>query len=98
MAELATPSAAAIGTSDTTAAANGASTPPAKSNTTTRPEKPDENLFKEAVEKARKALTDAQQTTVSLSSLTDTQSKTNLRSRKPHKNVSMQAGQVKILQ
>lgn len=67
MAELATPSAAAIGTSDTTAATNGTSTPTgtAKSTPPTRPEKPDESLFKEAVEKARKALNDAQQATVS---------------------------------
>ena len=67
MAELATPSAAAIGTSDI-APTNGSSTPTgaAKSNSTVRPEKPDENLFKEAVEKARKALTDAQASTVSV--------------------------------
>jgi len=67
MAELATPSAAAIGTSDTTATTNGSSTPTgaAKPNPTVRPEKPDENLFKESVEKARKALNDAQAATVS---------------------------------
>jgi len=64
MAELATPSAAAIGTSDTTATTNGSST--LKSNPPVRPEKPDENLFKQAVEQARKALSDAQAATVSL--------------------------------
>lgn len=67
MADFATPSAAAISSLDAGAEAstNGTSTP-AASKPAGRPEKPDESVFKAAVEKARKALNDAQEYAVCL--------------------------------
>ena len=60
MAEFATPSAAAMSTMDAGAdAPNGTSKP-----AVTKPEKPDEDAFKKAVEQARKALNDAQESSV----------------------------------
>lgn len=61
MADLATPSAAAITTMDSTAETAA----PSLKQHATKPEKPDEGVFKTALEKARKALTDAQNSTVS---------------------------------
>lgn len=61
MAEFATPSAAAMSTMDAGAETNGTSKP-----AVTKPEKPDEDVFKKAVEQARKALSDAQESSVRL--------------------------------
>jgi hypothetical protein len=63
MADLATPSAVSMSTmAPDTQNSNGTET--SSKPAVTRPEKPDEDAFKAAVEKARKALTDAQEHTV----------------------------------
>ena len=60
MADFATPSAATMSTMDAGAdAPNGTSKPAVN-----KPEKPDEDAFKKAVEQARKALNDAQESSV----------------------------------
>lgn len=64
MADLATPSAAAMTTMD--ASAETAAPSLEVKQHAVKPEKPDEGVFKAALEKARKALTDAQASTVRL--------------------------------
>ena len=59
MADLATPSAAAMGTMDATAPIDNKKQP-----AFTKHEKPDETVYKVELEKARKALADAQEHTV----------------------------------
>lgn len=63
MAEFATPSAAAMSTG-----AAPAEDTENKHTATTKPEKPDEGIFKAAVETARKVLTSAQDATVCIRS------------------------------